>query len=198
MTFFSDIQGRFLEIKKDESMRNGRPDTKNERRDMHTLWTTYREQEVELKKGVETLKNKKLNGREVDEISTYFDACLLRGFQKIDLKDVKVYEPLKNKSKSPGNISICYKYTSCPLDLNQEKIQEALTSGTFNKHHVKGECWINSLMDFYGDSILNPDKKKNIITKFDLLKILNKTEEDLQQGLSIEDIIPFLKNFLFH
>jgi hypothetical protein len=78
---------------------------------------------------------------------------MLIGFQRLDFKDVKVHEPLKNKSRSPDNISICYKYTSCPLDLKQDTLEEALTSGTFNKHHVKGECWINSLMDFFGDSI---------------------------------------------
>jgi hypothetical protein len=88
----------------------------------------------------------------------------------------------KNKSRSPSSISICYKYSSCNIDIDQDTLQEALTSGTFNKHHVKGECWINSLMDFYGDTILNPDKKKNLITKSDVLKIINKTEEELKEG----------------
>ena len=92
-----------------------------------------------------------------EEVVNYFDACLLLGFEQINLKDVETYIPLKNKSRSPDNVSICYKYTSCPLDLTFDTLEEALAQGTFNKHHVKGECWINSLMDFYGDTILNPD-----------------------------------------
>ena len=50
-------------------------------------------------------------------------------------------------------------------------------------------------MDFYGDSNFNPDKKKNLITKLDLLKILHKTEEDLQEGLCITDVVPFFEKF---
>ena len=129
------------------------------------------------------------------EIDAYFDACMLIGFQKLDFKDIKIHDPLKNKSKSPSNISICHEYSNCNLDINQDTLEEAITSGTFNKHHVKGECWINSLMDFYGDSVLNRDKKKNIITKLDLLNIMNKTEEDLQGGLCITDVVPFFEKF---
>ena len=95
-----------------------------------------------------------------DEMSDYFDAVMLFDFEHIDISDIAVYQPLTNRSRAPDNVSICYRYTSCNIDLNQDTLEDALAHGTFNKHHVKGECWINSLMDFYGDSILNPDKKK--------------------------------------
>ena len=116
---------------------------------------------------------------------------MLIGFEQINLNDVEAYNPLNNRSRSPDNVSICYKYTSCPLDLTFDTLEEALAQGTFNKHHVKGECWINSLIYFYGDTSLNPDKKKNIITKLDVLKIINKTEAELKEGLSVEDVKPF-------
>ena len=199
-TFFPDIQGRFLEKSKTVAEKNGRPDTSKEFEQMYEIWGFRdRDKKIEAKKQIKStiVKTTKQEERQIDqsEIETYFDACMLIGFQKLDFKDVKVHDPFTSKSKSPDNISIWYKYTSCPLDLKQDTLEEALTSGTFNKHHVKGECWINLLMGFYGDSILNPDKKKNIITKKDVLTKLNKTEEDLQEGLCVEDIIPFFEKF---
>ena len=96
-----------------------------------------------------------------DEVSNYFDAAMLIDFEHIDISDVAVYQPLANRSRAPDNVSICYRYTSCNIDLSQDTLEDALAHGTFNKHHVKGGCWINSLMVFfYGDSILNQDKKK--------------------------------------
>ena len=50
-------------------------------------------------------------------------------------------------------------------------------------------------MDFYGDNLLNPDKKRNQITRQDVLNIINKTEEDLKEGLTIQDIVPFFERY---
>jgi hypothetical protein len=113
---------------------------------MNILWGSYTDYSMKSKK-----KSKKDMVR--DEVENYFDACMLIGFEQMTLNDVEAYNPLNNRSRSPDNVSICYKYTSCPLDLTFDTLEEALAQGTFNKHHVKGECWINSLMDFYGDTI---------------------------------------------
>jgi hypothetical protein len=55
----------------------------------------------------------------------------------------------------------------------------------------RNECWINSLYDFYGDKLLNPEKKRCLITRASILETIGKTEENIQNGISHRDILPF-------
>ena len=61
------------------------------------------------------------------------------------------------------------------------------------KHnYVENECWINTLYDVYGDNLLSSNKKRNAVTREIILQIINKTEDDIKNGLSVYDIHPFL------
>jgi hypothetical protein len=61
------------------------------------------------------------------------------------------------------------------------------------KHnYVENECWINTLYDVYGDNLLSSTKKRNAVTREIILQIINKTEDDIKNGLSVHDILPFL------
>ena len=59
--------------------------------------------------------------------------------------------------------------------------------------YTQNECWINSITDFYGDTLMNTNRKRNILTRDKLLAILNKTEETVKLGISITDALPFFK-----
>ena len=63
----------------------------------------------------------------------------------------------------------------------------------FNRktHYVANACWINTLYDFYGDNLLSQEKKRNLITKSIILEILGKTKENIKEGLSISEVLPF-------
>ena len=39
----------------------------------------------------------------------------------------------------------------------------------------------------------NPDKKRNVITREIILETIGKTEENVKQGLSIDDVLPFFE-----
>ena len=64
------------------------------------------------------------------------------------------------------------------------------------KHnYVENECWINTLYDVYGDNLLSSTKKRNAVTREIILQIINKTEDDIKNGLSVHDILPFFVHF---
>jgi hypothetical protein len=51
------------------------------------------------------------------------------------------------------------------------------------------------LYDVYKDNLLSSDKKRNVITREKILQIIDKTEDNIKDGLSIEDVLPFFQHF---
>ena len=43
------------------------------------------------------------------------------------------------------------------------------------QNYAKDECFINSIYDFYHDSVLKTDKKRSVITRASILKTIGKT-----------------------
>ena len=64
-----------------------------------------------------------------------------------------------------------------------------------NKRYVQNECWLNSIYDFYHDSLLRTDKKKDMVTRETILQVLDRTEDNIKQGLTIDDILPFFVEY---
>ena len=56
---------------------------------------------------------------------------------------------------------------------------------------MKNECWINSIYDCYHDTLLRTDKKRNMITRATILEVLGRTEDNIKQGLTVDDVLPF-------
>ena len=46
-------------------------------------------------------------------------------------------------------------------------------------------------MIFYKDTLLSTNKYRNVITREIILNVLNTTEENIKEGLSVEDILTF-------
>ena len=65
--------------------------------------------------------------------------------------------------------------------------KDAISKGNYQKD----ECFINSIFDFYGDNLMRADKKRNVINRATILQTIGKTEENIKDGLSIEDVLPF-------
>ena len=62
------------------------------------------------------------------------------------------------------------------------------------KDHVRNECWLNSIVDVYGDTLMS-DKRKEKVDRDTILQIINKTEETLKNGISVQDIKPFFEKY---
>ena len=73
------------------------------------------------------------------------------------------------------------------MDLEASTFKDAISK----RNYAKDECFINSIYDFYHDNLLKADKKRNVINRASILKTIGKTEENVKEGLSIEDVLPF-------
>ena len=87
---------------------------------------------------------------------------------------------------------MCYYYISTELDLSQKTFKDSIAT---KKHYMENECWINALYDFYGDNLLSQDKKRNVITRDIILETLGRTEDNIKEGLSISEILPFFVKY---
>ena len=72
------------------------------------------------------------------------------------------------------------------------------TEALGKQNYAKDECFINSIYDFYHDRVLKTDKKRNVITRASILKTIGKTEGNVKDGLSIQDVLPFFKQHRLH
>ena len=104
-------------------------------------------------------------------------------------RTTRKFKARKEKLRDADHISIYHKYIETELDLTKNTLGYAIK----NKSHVDNECWINAITDNYKDTLLA--KKRNPITRQTILDIIGKTEENVKEGISIDEILPFFKKF---
>ena len=117
----------------------------------------------------------------------YVNGFYLRKYELISTDIIEPINPLTRRQRNTQKIDMCYYYINTELDLSQKTFQASIE----RKHYVKNECWINTLYDFYGDNLLSQERKRNLITREIILEILGKTEDNIKEGLSITDVLPF-------
>ena len=112
---------------------------------------------------------------------------------KIQDKPVEEYNPRTTRLRdATTKQSINYKYIHTELNLTKDTFEEAIT----NNNYVKDECWINTLYDIYKDNLLSPYKNQRYrITREVILSTINKTEDNIKDGLTIDDILPFFVKY---
>ena len=81
-----------------------------------------------------------------------------------------VHDPMDKPLKDASNVSCNFRYMHTPIDLNTQTFFEAIR----NKRYKQNECWINSITDFYGDTLMNTERKRNILTREKLLTFFQK------------------------
>ena len=115
----------------------------------------------------------------------YIDAIYIIDYDMIPTNS-KTYKPLEEELMSQEKISICHPYITT-VNLPAETLREALE----NKAHKANECWLNAILDNYSHTLLS--QKKNNREK--ILEIINKTEDNIKSGISVNEMIPFFKYF---
>ena len=98
---------------------------------------------------------------------------------------------LTRKRAGGDKVAIAFKYCSCQIDSTKQSFKEALRKG----EHRVSECWINTIYDNFQDKLLRPDKTKNVITRETILDVLGRNEEDIKDGLTIDEVLPFFKKY---
>ena len=101
------------------------------------------------------------------------------------------YDILEIESKdNTNNKFICSRFMTNKLNFEAETLKQALEC----KNYIENECWITTLMNYYGDSILSQDRSiRYRLTREKLLIILNTDESNIKKGLKLKDIVPFSK-----
>jgi hypothetical protein len=122
---------------------------------------------------------------------SYVSGILLLHYKLNQAKKLKPANPKGSTKKTTENIAIKYAYISNELDLSKNTFKEAIAK----KHYRKNECWINTLMDIYGDTLLSKDKQRYRLTREKLLQIIGRTEETIANGLTIQEMEPFFVKF---
>jgi len=125
------------------------------------------------------------------EMMDHFGDSYLAAVYSMKVKDVDgrgtTFVPKYSKNKDTEKLAAYYRYTTTELDLDATTFKDAIANGSYQKD----ECFINSITDFYGDNLMRPDKKRNIVNRETILQTIGKTEETIKEGLSIEDVLPF-------
>ena len=95
----------------------------------------------------------------------------------------------KARNKDTEKIATYYRFSSTELDLEASTFKDAIAK----QRYVKDECFLNSIYDHYRDNLLRTDKSRNVITREAILKTIGKTEENVKEGISIQDVVPFFE-----
>ena len=94
----------------------------------------------------------------------------------------KEYNPLDEDLMDASNVSCNFNYIETLLNLDSKTFMASIKK----ENYKQNECWINSITDFLGDTLMNTNKKRNVLTRDKLLAILNKTEDTVKLGISVK------------
>ena len=120
------------------------------------------------------------------ELAGYIDAVRIEQAEFLDENTLDFDVFNENLTKSE-NVSIFHRYIETEVDIEKLTLKEAIQK----EHYRENECWINSLMDFYGDTLMRQKRgslAKNM-TRENILKTLQMTEEEfIKKGASIRQM----------
>jgi len=122
--------------------------------------------------------------------NSYLEAIYLMNIFTSDTEG-KAFEPKTKKNRDTEKIAAFHRFTTTELDLEASTFKEAIAK----KNYVKDECFLNSIYDFYRNNLLRTDKTRNVITRASILQTIRKTEDNVKEGLSIQDVLPFFEKY---
>ena len=118
----------------------------------------------------------------------YLNAVYIKGIEQIEITKDN-YKPLDTKLKECGiKESINYRYVETKINFDSNTLEEAIK----NDNYIKNECWINSIYEFYHDTLLSNNKRKHI-TRETILNDIGYDEIKIKEGIKVKDIIPFFE-----
>ena len=99
----------------------------------------------------------------------------------------------KKKLKNGNEIGMYHYTINTQIDFNSYYFVNAIE----NKHHFEGECWINTLIDHYEETLMDNKKwESKRMTRDKVLKLMNITEEEFREyGASVEEMKPVFEEF---
>ena len=122
-------------------------------------------------------------------VEPYIDAIYIKSVDRIKRNKNK-YNALDESLRDTEHISLNYRYIETNLNMSVDTFKDAIQ----NNNYIKNECWINSLYDFYKDTLLSENNRKHI-TRQTILNDIGFNEENIKNGVSLNQIKPFFKKY---
>ena len=99
----------------------------------------------------------------------------------------------KKKLKNGNEIGMYHYSINTEMDVASDNLVDAIK----NKKHTEGECWINTLIDHYEETLMDTKKwESKRMTRDKVLKLMNLDEEEFRQnGASVEDMERVFEEF---
>ena len=104
------------------------------------------------------------------------------------------YDSITIEHRDAGKYAINYRYTSNELDYTKETFKEAIEK----KQYIDNECWINTLLEVYGNSLAGGKQQQIYITRDIIMNTINKNEETIKNGISIKELEIFFIRHRLH
>ena len=124
-----------------------------------------------------------------NKIEQYTDAFRIIKLTPVENSKSK-YNPLTAPLRHGTKISINSRYVHTELNLERKHFIDAVKTGNGREN----ECCLNALTDYYGDTVLGSNRRE-VLSREKLLELIGKTEENVKDGCSLPDVIPFFHKF---
>ena len=122
----------------------------------------------------------------------YIDAIYIAAWKPLKrVADVVPLDPKVARHQDAAKVAINFKYCHYKLDTTQPTFKDALAISSYRRN----ECWLNAIEENYGNNLMRAEKKKNIVNRQTILDLIGRTESNIKDGLTIEEILPFFKRY---
>ena len=103
------------------------------------------------------------------------------------------FNPKRKNLRDATNASMYHNYIQTPLNPEYETLKEAIKI----EHYQDNICWINTLTDYYKNTLMDDKKReKNKLTRESILKLINTTEDDFKaNGASLDDMTKVFEHY---
>ena len=118
-----------------------------------------------------------------------FEAIKIQQVEKISKSGEKFDIMKENLTDGIQHVSMYHRYIYTDLNSNLTTLKQAIENST----HVENQCWINSLSDFYKDTLMDYGKK-NQLTREKIIEIIGRSDF-YRNGASIEEMDKVFKAF---
>ena len=125
----------------------------------------------------------------MEHYDNLFDAIKIQQVEKISKSGEKFDIMKESLTDGIQHVSMYHRYIYTDLNSNLTTLRQAIENST----HIENQCWINSLSDFYRDTLMDYGKR-NQLTREKIIEIIGRSDF-YSNGASIEEMDKVFKAF---
>ena len=125
----------------------------------------------------------------MEHYDNLFEAIKIQQVEKISKSGEKFDIMKESLTDGIQHVSMYHRYIYTDLNSNLTTLRQAIENST----HIENQCWINSLSDFYRDTLMDYGKR-NQLTREKIIEIIGRNDF-YSNGASIEEMDKVFKAF---